>query len=611
MVNVSKSFITTPLLRLILAASLLAFFLPHQRVAYSAPATIFNVTDTGDGDPGACDSNCTLREAIVAANAAPGTDTINLPIGDYLLSWGGSDEDAALTGDLDITDDLVINGAGMSTTLINAALLNDRVFTIITETVAVTITNLTIQGASTPDTDILGGGGILSFGTLALDHVTVDHNNAVRGAGINNSLGVLTISNSVIQWNGDFDTAEGGGIYSDGALSVSSTTFFQNKAEDGAGVNGTEQAYMLFSGVTFDSNFAEFTGGGLLNDQFSKIVDSTFKGNHAGHGAGIYNKYQVEIENVTMNNNLALFDGGGIYMPGGASSTLKNLTVSANTAVGLGGGIFNNGELSIRNATFFENTAQLGENLYNDDLGATAVRGSILAGSIDENCFNVGGGKITSLGYNLEDKNTCGFTAAGDKRGADPQLLPLANNGGTTFTHNLPEGSPALDAGNPFGCSASDQRGYFRPVDGDKNGTPVCDIGAVERTPSGFVKFDPRAYVTPEGDLDVVLTIKRYGDDSGVSVDCVTQGIPRQDFIFHQETLSWPAGEVDDKTCTIHLLDDGYEEGDEIVRVLLTNMVGGVGAEYPNNLFEITVLASDAGSGLFETPDTYFPMIFH
>ena len=44
---------------------------------------------------------------------------IDLPIGNYTLSISGSGEDAAFTGDLDITDDLTITGAGWATTIID------------------------------------------------------------------------------------------------------------------------------------------------------------------------------------------------------------------------------------------------------------------------------------------------------------------------------------------------------------------------------------------------------------------------------------------------------------------------------------------------------------
>ena len=70
---------------------------------------------------------------------------------------------------------------------------------------------------------------------------------------------------------------------------------------------------------------------------------------------------------------------------------------------------------------------------------------------------------------------------------AIPQLGPLQNNGGPTQTHALLSGSPAIDGGNPNGCRnqfgvllLKDQPGLRRTVDGNRDGTARCDIGAVE-----------------------------------------------------------------------------------------------------------------------------------
>jgi hypothetical protein len=80
----------------------------------------------------------------------------------------------------------------------------------------------------------------------------------------------------------------------------------------------------------------------------------------------------------------------------------------------------------------------------------------------------------------------------GNITGASPNLGPLQNNGGLTFTQALLAGSPAIDAGNPAGCLdqtglplTTDPRGFIRPVDGDGNSVSVCDMGAYEDNPPG------------------------------------------------------------------------------------------------------------------------------
>jgi hypothetical protein len=90
-----------------------------------------------------------------------------------------------------------------------------------------------------------------------------------------------------------------------------------------------------------------------------------------------------------------------------------------------------------------------------------------------------------SEGYNLSSDGTCGLIGPGDMQNTDPLLGPLQQNGGPTQTMALLPGSPAIDAGNPSGCTDSnshllktDQRGMPRP---DKEDTGGCDIGAFEK----------------------------------------------------------------------------------------------------------------------------------
>jgi hypothetical protein len=72
-------------------------------------------------------------------------------------------------------------------------------------------------------------------------------------------------------------------------------------------------------------------------------------------------------------------------------------------------------------------------------------------------------------------------TISGSPLTADPQLGPLANNGGPTRTMAPATGSPVIDTGSAFGLS-TDQRGQPRPSDFApfRNLGDGSDIGAVE-----------------------------------------------------------------------------------------------------------------------------------
>src|SRR5271157_3070418 len=98
-------------------------------------AAVFTVNDTvdavdvnpGDGICATAAGTCSLRAAVQETNALPGPDTIIVPAGTYALTIPGADEEAAATGDLDVTDVLVIQGAGAGTTIVDGAGL-DRLF---------------------------------------------------------------------------------------------------------------------------------------------------------------------------------------------------------------------------------------------------------------------------------------------------------------------------------------------------------------------------------------------------------------------------------------------------------------------------------------------------
>src|SRR5919197_1300453 len=103
-------------LALLLAGLVLAVVRPPE--AHAASFTVDSTADAVDAAPGdgACapaGGTCTLRAAVQETNALGGTNTINVPAGTYTLTLAGVDEDAAASGDLDVTGgSLTIEGAG-------------------------------------------------------------------------------------------------------------------------------------------------------------------------------------------------------------------------------------------------------------------------------------------------------------------------------------------------------------------------------------------------------------------------------------------------------------------------------------------------------------------
>ena len=175
--------------------------------------------------------------------------------------------------------------------------------------------------------------------------------------------------------------------------------------------------------------------------------------------------------------------GGGIFNRG--TMILSNSTIAANTARHIAngfafqnvGGIVNIGNAMISNSTISGNNPN---GIANNQGFSVTLQNSIVSNNAGSNCSS----GMVSNGYNLSSDGTCTFNSRGDLNNHDPLLGPLQNNGGPTQTMALRPGSPAIDGGNPAGCTdglgnllKTDQRGMPRP---DKEDTGGCDMGAYE-----------------------------------------------------------------------------------------------------------------------------------
>jgi predicted outer membrane repeat protein len=284
------------------------------------------------------------------------------------------------------------------------------------------------------------------------------------------------------------------------------------------GNSGTATLQMT-TGV-LSGNSVILDGGGIYNDHGNVTLTScTVSGNSASGngGGGIYNLGDslgtaiLEISGSTLSGNSSQFNGGAIYSIGDigmANVQIVNSTVSGNSAVNFGGGVYNHGTFGnaaaqIANSTFSDNSAQSsGDSIYNfDQLGmgdAIASFGNtIFKASASGNFFN-NGGTMTSLGYNLSSDNGGGYlNGPGDQINTDPMLGPLQDNGGSTMTHALLPGNPAIDTGdsNFTPPPLYDQRGpgYPRMVNGriDKGSFEVQSAGTPTPTPTATPRHTP------------------------------------------------------------------------------------------------------------------------
>jgi len=337
-------------------------------------------------------------------------------------------------------------------------------------------------------------------GTVALNRVAVTNCHAsgtyqlVFGGAVDVTTLEMTdstITSSSLVATGTHSAGAGGGAYvSDGATLVRST------------ISGNT----VSAPYAFHEGYATL-GGGLYSRGELTLVDSTISGNtivatntgEDAKGGGVYVHGLATVGGSTIDGNSADGDGGGIYKavfsnygdpppPQDTKLIVRDSTISGNSATA-GGGIASARPLYLSNSTVAFNGASDGgggvmfrlAGIY-DSGGVLEVQSSIVAS-------NVAGPKAT-FAADLAADDTLAMTGAnnlvmaadaaislpGDTIAADPQLFPLAFNGGPTRTHALAGASPALDSGNNAAGLAFDQRGDgFARVSGS-----AADIGAFE-----------------------------------------------------------------------------------------------------------------------------------
>ncbi len=335
------------------------------------------------------------------------------------------------------------------------------------------------------NTSTIGGGGMynMSSSSPTLNNVTFNNNSSDRGGGMINNQSSPTLTNVTFNAN----TADsGGGMYNASGSNpvLFDVTFFGNTVTSNGGGMYNGNSSSRLTNVTFSENSASGEGGGFYNygGIITNLTSVTFSGNTANNGGGMLNTNvsNPSLDNVTFSGNTA-YNGGGLLNNSDSNPILTNVTFSGNNA-SYGGGMYNSysSNPTLANVTFSVNTAAQGGGIYNFSSIPSLIN-SILWGNMPDQLRNDYMGSATITYSDIQG----GYIGTGNID-ADPLLGVLMDNGGFTRTIALGAGSPAIDAGNPELCPDFDQRGVARPIDGDGDGTAICDMGAYEYVPISF-----------------------------------------------------------------------------------------------------------------------------
>ncbi|MEM9479358.1 MAG: HYR domain-containing protein [Verrucomicrobiota bacterium] len=362
--------------------------------------------------------------------------------------------------------------------------------------------DLTLEDCLISDNTAVNGGGIRSDGTLTITRSGFIENTAELAGGIfMQGASLCQITDSMISGN-EATVFSGGGIFrAIGELTVRNTTITQNSANlvGGGFLSAIGDSAMTFDQCTFDSNSSTNGGGAIFNLGVLTVANSTLHGNTSSRGAGIFNTTNglrsdgvtaiggiATVTNSTISGNTATGRGGGIFNEEGAFFPedphysflyVENSTVFGNSSGNEGGGIFNRSQATIDNSIIAGNTAtNNGPDVFDSGVSMT---------SNNANFIGDPSGAGTAFNADLNFGNTSTTIA-------DVLDVNLSDNGGSTFTHALAVGSPALDSGDNADIPADvldlngnmdtteavpfDQRGsgFDRLING------LVDIGAYE-----------------------------------------------------------------------------------------------------------------------------------
>ncbi len=263
----------------------------------------------------------------------------------------------------------------------------------------------------------------------------------VNGEANDSVLRGFTIRGGVVR--GEWPDGDGGGIFLDGASPlIEECVIRDNSADFGAGISCTNGASPRIRRCDILNNDALESGGGSYNWYLSSplITHCVFRGNHAGFGAGLYLREEIEVHNCIIEENVADYYGGGIRCADFSAPHLSNCTIRDNSAY-LGGGV------------------------YASSFGDPTIDNSIIWGNGPEEIYNYAG----NCRFSYSDIRG-GWSGEGNID-ADPHFVSYRG-----FAALPGPGSPCIDSGDP---DVTDQLYDDLPAwpefypDG-----PRCDMGA-------------------------------------------------------------------------------------------------------------------------------------
>ena len=573
-----------------------------------SPITLIVNTTSDEADGTNSGTGLSLRDAIITANndttrdyiiQLQGGQTYSLSIKNTAPVHQGGDEQAALRGDLDIlgggritiksvgTQKAIVDATNLKTNFAsgfgdaafelkeNSHLILDGVTvtgasitavwiadTAIAEILNSTITNTVITVASAGNEIYQYGGGIFNLGTLILKNSLISNNQAAGfGGGIlNNNKSTAIILNSTI--DGNTASRDGGGIINGGTVMVVNSTISRNVSErQGGGIRNLGIA--TFTNSTISGNTAKQYGGGISSTNFTSSPVTS----------------KVYLNNSTITNNMADSDstydggGGGIHNIDRAGEVYARNTIIA-------------GNFDTPNNNGLSNILRYNENglvnvTYNPDI----------TGTIYGNNYNLIGNKTGASG-------TIGTGT--DIVNTNPLLGTLQNNGGSTQTHALLTGSPALNKGNNaliatdvFDIDNDGNNSETIPFDNRGSGYTRISGGTVD---IGAFEFQPPAPTLSLSINDVTLTEGNSGTKnatftvtlSGETFQPVTVNYATangtatagSDYTATTGTLIFNVnpGETT-KQITVPILGDTLFESDETFFVNLSNAVNATIAD--------------------------------